>query len=216
MSTVIEPRVPDGTAPERPARPRGPHWGRVVFGLLVVAVGVASLLDGLGWTVPWRLAPAIALIVIGLALLASLGGGTGRADLVVLGVIALVLAVAVGIGVDRYAGPVGDRSIIAARDGWPTPVQMAAGKVVVDLTGQPRPAGTARVAVGAGEVVVRVPDGSPVEVDVRVVAGTVLVDGLVAREGVDLRWSQEPTAPAAAGVLIDVGAGQVEVDHVPA
>ncbi|WP_308257378.1 HAD-IC family P-type ATPase [Pseudonocardia lacus] len=141
---------PDGTAPERPARPRGPHWGRVVFGLLVVAVGVASLLDGLGWTVPWRLAPAIALIVIGLALLASLGGGTGRADLVVLGVIALVLAVAAAVGVDRYAGPVGDRSIVAARDGWPTPVQMAAGTVVVDLTRQPRPAGTARVAVGAG------------------------------------------------------------------
>jgi hypothetical protein len=216
MSTVIEPRVPDGTAHEGPTRPRGPHWGRVVFGLLVVAVGVASLLDGLGWSVPWRLAPAIALIVIGLALLVSLAGGTGRADLVVLGVIALVLAVGVGIGVDRYAGPVGDRTVLPARDGWPAPVQMAAGKVVVDLTGQPPPAGTARVAVGAGEVVLRVPAGGPVDVDVHVVAGIVLVDGLVTREGVDLQWSQGSAAPAPAGVVLDVGFGQVEVDHVAA
>lgn len=215
MSTVIEPRIPDA-GPERPTRPRGPHWGRVVFGLLVVAVGVVSLLDGLGWTVPWRLAPAIALIVIGLALLASLAGGTGRADLVVLGVVALVLAVGVGIGADRYAGPVGERSIVPARDGWPAPVRMAAGEVVVDLTGQPSRPGTVHVALGAGDVVLRVPADRPVDVDVRVVAGTVVVDGVVAREGVDLQWSQDAAAPAAVGVVLDVGAGQVEVDHVPA
>lgn len=51
-----------------------------MLGLLLAAGGVAWLLDTAGVDVPWRAAPAAALIVIGVALLASLAGGTGRAD----------------------------------------------------------------------------------------------------------------------------------------
>lgn len=207
MTTIIEPPTP--------TRRRPLHWGRVVFGLLVAAVGTASLLSGVGVDVPWRLAPAIALIVIGLALLASLAGGTGRADLVVLAVIALVLAIAAGVGVERYAGPPGDRTVVPAQQGWPEPVRVAAGTVVLDLTGPALPPGRAEVAVGAGEIVLRLPADRSVDAEVRVVTGTVVDDHTV-DQGFDLHWAQRPGTPTPISVRLDVGAGQVEVDHVPA
>ncbi|WP_214401432.1 cell wall-active antibiotics response protein [Pseudonocardia lacus] len=210
MSTLVDP-VP--TVPEPAHDRRRPRWDRIVLGLLLLAVGVGWLLDDAGVAVPWRALPAAALIVIGVALLASLAGGTGRADLVVVGVLALLVASAVGVGADRYLGPPGERTIAPARDGWPAPVRMAAGEVVLDLVQGDLPPGGAHVAVGAGTVVLRLPADEPVRVDVRVVTGTVEVDGRTVREGFDLRWSQGPPTSAASAV-VDVGAGEVEVRHV--
>jgi len=64
---------------ERPAsveiRPgRGPQVDRIVLGLLVAAIGVGWLLDQAGVSVPWRMLPAAALVLIGLALMATLLG----------------------------------------------------------------------------------------------------------------------------------------------
>jgi hypothetical protein len=212
MGTALEPRPA-----ERPVEhPPGPQWDRLVIGILLFAGGAGWLLDSAGVPVPWYLAPAAALILIGLAGLASLAGGSGRGGLVGLGVLAAVLAVAAGMGVERYAGPVGERTIVPARDGWPQPIRMAAGSVVVDLTQEPLPAGRLDVAVGAGEVTLRLPDDAAVRADLRVVAGAVVVDGTQLRQGVDVHWSQPARSPDAAELRVDVGAGQVEVDHVPA
>jgi hypothetical protein len=212
MSTALQP-APTASRPVR-AR-RGPRWNRIVIGLLLAAGGIGWLLDIAGVRVPWHLAPAAALILIGVAMLASLAGGTGRVDLVVMGAVALVLAGAVGIGLHNYAGPIGDRTIVPARDGWPQPVRIAAGTVVLDLTQGPLPAGGIDLALGAGEVDVLLPADQPVRVDARVVAGVVVVDGQEIGQGMDLRWSEQATQTPVT-VVVDLGAGEVEIDHVPA
>ena len=55
------------------------------------------------------------------------------------------------------------------------------------------------------------PDDAPVRVDVTVTAGTIVVDGAKAADGIDLTWSNENAADVI--VMVDVGAGQVEVRH---
>jgi hypothetical protein len=90
-----------------------------VTGVLLTAAGTGWLLDELGVPVPWLLAPAAALLVVGVALLLGLLGGHGRGGLVALGVGLAVVAVAIGIGADRFAGPVGDRTIAPGPAGRP-------------------------------------------------------------------------------------------------
>ncbi|HZG88928.1 MAG TPA: LiaF domain-containing protein [Pseudonocardia sp.] len=187
----------------------------MVLGLLIVAVGVGSMLDAQGISVPWRLAPAAALIVVGAALLLSLAAGRGRVDLVVMGSVLLVVAGAVGIGADRFAGPVGDRTIAPAAEDWPSGTTLAAGSVLVDLTRAPLPAtGELDVHVGAGQVVVRLPESAAVAVEATVVAGSVSVDDEAVREGFDLRWADRETGGAPVRVAVDIGAGDLEVHHV--
>ena len=200
------PPVPDPGA----ARRRGPHWGRIVFGLTLVVVGAGSLLAGQGVAVPWHLLPAAGLILVGFVLLLSLAGGTGRADVVVLGVVFLVAATAVGTGVDRFAGPVGDRTVGAA--GFTAPTRVSAGTVTVDLTDAALPArGRLEVSVGAGRVELRLPAEPAVRVHTGVVMGTVVADGAPVAQGVDLDWTAPGTGSAPVAVEIGVGAGEVEV-----
>jgi hypothetical protein len=158
---------------------------------------------------PWR------SLLVGSALVLTVAGGRGRSTLVVLGIALIVLAGAVGIGVDRFAGPVGDRSIAPGPADWPVSTTVAAGTVAVDLTRAPLPAtGRLDVHVGAGRVVVRVPDSETLAVTATVVAGTVTVDGETVQEGLDLAWT-DPAAPGAhVTVAVDVGTGDVEVHRV--
>jgi hypothetical protein len=72
-----------------------------VVGVLLVAGGVAWILDALGVSVPWRMFPA-ALALVGLALLVSLRVGCGRAGLVALGAVLLLIALAAGVGITRF------------------------------------------------------------------------------------------------------------------
>jgi len=198
------------TAGPVPARNPGPRWGRIVVGLLLVVGGTGSLLAGQGVAVPWHLLPSAGLVLIGLVLLLSLAGGSGRADVVVIGVVLLVVAIAVGTGVERFAGPVGDRTIGTA--GFAGPTRISAGTVTVDLTDAELPAaGRLAVAVGAGRVVLRLPAEPAVRVHTTVVMGTVVADGVPVGQGVDLDWTAPDTASAPVAVEIGVGAGEVEV-----
>jgi hypothetical protein len=197
--------------------PRAPrlHWDRIVVGLLIIAVGVSAILAAEGFSVPWQLAPSAALIVVGLAMVFSLAGGHGRVDLVVIGAVLLVVAGAVGIGADRFAGPVGDRTIVPAAGDWPSSTTVAAGTVLIDLTRLPLPAtGALDVHVGAGKVVLRLPLSAAVAVDASVVGGAVSVDDETVGEGVDVRWATPRTGGARVRVTVDIGAGDLEVDHV--
>jgi hypothetical protein len=86
--------------------------------------------------------------------------------------------------------------------------------VVVDLTRQPLPAaGRLEVHVGAGRIVVRAPADRPLGIEAEVVAGTITVDGTVARQGVDVDWTG-PSPDAPVTVAVDIGAGDLEVTHV--
>lgn len=210
---ITTPSAGTGAVPDPvDVRRSGPRWGRIVLGLLLTAGGVGWLLGGLAVPVPWNLLPSAGLVVVGVVLLLSLAGGTGRADVVVIGVVLLVAAVAVGAGAGRFAGPVGERTIVPSTSGWPAPTRLSAGTVTVDLTDTPLPAtGRLDVAVGAGRVVLRLPADRPVRVHGTVVLGTIVSDGVAVGQGVDLDWTAPDSAGAPVAVEIGVGAGDVEV-----
>ncbi|MFC4944920.1 hypothetical protein [Pseudonocardia sp. GCM10023141] len=207
------PAVPDqqqrGDRP--PPRPEV-RWNRVVVGVLIAAAGIGLLLERTGTAVPWNLAPSAAAIVIGVALIASLAGGGGRGMLVVLGVAMLIIATAIGVGASRFAGPAGDVVVTPGPREWPSSTRLSAGEVTVDLTRTQLPtSGRLDVELGAGNVVVRVPSEAAVHVAATVVMGTLTVDGVAVRQGVDIDWADTSTAPVS--VVLDVGAGDVEVFH---
>jgi hypothetical protein len=197
-------------APTTPPRVRRPRPDRLVVGALLVAVGVAWLLDTAGVSVPWRLFPAAALIGVGAVVLAAARRGWPRRGLVGLGALLLVAAVAVGVHVERFAGPVGDQVVVPTSGAWPAPTRVLAGTVTVDLTRGPLPpSGHLDVAVGAGRVVLVLPRTPPVNVDAEVVVGAVLVDGVRVDDGVHARWAEPAGGPL--GVSVDVALGEVEV-----
>jgi hypothetical protein len=196
-----------------PGRTRGPFLDRVVVGVLLVAVGVAWQLDASGVPVPWRMFPAAALVLVGLALLVSLWAGSGRSGLVALGAALLLVALATGVGVTRFTGPAGERVLAPTVAQWPGTTQMSAGTVTVDLTRHPLPpSGRLDVRVGAGRIVVVLPQ-SPPRVDAAVVAGAITVDGVRVGDGLDVHWT-EPTPAGEVAVVLEVGTGEVEVRHV--
>lgn len=132
MSTTVE----NGwMASEQDRRDAGPRMDRIVIGLLLSAVGVAWLLDLTGVSVPWRMFPAGAAILIGVGLLATLlGGARGRGVHIALGMVATLLGIAVGVGVDRYDGPTGDRLLAPTSAQWPVQERISAGTLTIDLT----------------------------------------------------------------------------------
>jgi hypothetical protein len=183
-----------------------------VVGVLLVATGVGWLLDARGVAVPWRMFPAAGLVLVGFALLVSLAVGSGRVGLVVTGIPLLLAALAVGVGVDRYAGPVGDREVVPTAGVWPDTTQVGAGTVTVDLARHPLPTtGRLDVRVGAGQVVVVLPRSAP-RVDAAVVAGDIVVDGVRVGDGLDVHWT-EPRPTDGSSVVLEVGTGEVEVRH---
>ena len=130
------------------------------------------------------------------------------------GVLALVTAVAVGVGADRYAGPVGDRTVAPATGDWPVNEQISAGNVTVDLARHPLPeSGQLQVQVGAGKIIVRIPDSARVGIDATATAGTITVDGVQTGNGIDLRWSQPAPATSHVALTLGIGLGDIEVNH---
>ena len=211
MSTDL--KSPTATGPGTRSS-SGPRVDRIVIGLLLGAIGVGWLLDQAGVSVPWRMFPAAALILIGFALIATLFGGRGRGALVGLGIISLVLAVVVGVGADRYAGPVGDRLVAPAVAEWPVQQHISAGTVTVDLTRHPLPeAGRLQIDVGAGEIDLILPSGATAGIDATATAGTITVDGVKVGDGVDLQWSKPSNTSSPVELTLHVGLGDIEVSH---
>jgi hypothetical protein len=216
--TAVESPVETRRAPDAPPPPAPPRTSvrldRIVVGLLLAAAGLGWLLDEAGVSVAWRMLPAAALIVVGVALLGSIAGGRGRAGLIGLGAVLLVVAASVGVGVDRFAGPAGDRLVTPAADTWPVTVRHSAGNVTVDLSRTPLPAaGRMDIEVGAGRIVLVVPKATPVRIDATVVTGNIRIDDVSAGEGLDVRWSEPDAADAAIEVTLHVGVGEIEVNH---
>lgn len=212
MSTNVE---SDRAAPDQARKDAGPRMDRIVIGLLLSAVGVAWMLDLMGISVPWRVFPAGGAILIGLALLATLvGHARGRGVLIALGLVATLLGVAVGIGVDRYGGPAGDRRLAPTSDQWPVQERVSAGTLTIDLTRHPLPdVGRLDADVGAGRIVVLLPADPIVSIEASVTAGSIAMDGRKVDDGVDLRWSEPTTGPAAVDLVLHVGLGEIEVNH---
>ena len=217
-----EPAAPPAPPPERPTLPRAPvrvsarHFSpeRIVIGILLAAVGVAWLLDEVGVSVPWALAPAAGVVVIGLALIVAARTRDGHASLVVWGGILLAVALLVAM-VRPVGGAVGDRFLTPTVNQWPVATSLTAGNLTIDLQQNALPAsGRLTADVTAGNVVLHLPSGPRAE-RVHVIAhvgmGQIKVDGVEVRNGMGLDWSSPD--PAAVVVDVHVGTGQLEVDH---
>jgi hypothetical protein len=213
-SAPSPPRVPPAPAVEPTARRVSPEL--IVFGLLVAAAGSAWLLDEIGVSVPWALAPAAATIVIGIALMVTARMPGSHAPLVIWGAILLATAVLVAV-MQPVGGPVGDRFLTPSAGQWPVATSLTAGNLTIDLRQNPLPAnGRLTADVSAGRVVLRLPDtpaggSARVQVVAHVGMGEITVDGVEVRAGMGLDW----TSPDPAAVVVDVhvGTGQLEVDH---
>jgi len=228
--TVLPPRAPSederpvtaaavSVQPPPPAAPAAPSarrfsLERIVLGVLLAAVGAAWLLDEVGLSIPWALAPAAGVVVIGVALVLGARTREGHAPLVVWGGILLALALSIAV-VRPVGGPVGDRSLTPTASQWPVATSLTAGNLTIDLRQNPLPAsGRLTADVTAGKVLLRLPGDSPgkrVQVVAHVGMGQIQVDGVEVRGGMGLDW----TSPDPAAVVVDVhvGTGEVEVDH---
>lgn len=196
--------------------------GRLVLGLVLVALGVVWLLEALDVVSFSFLAvlPA-ALILVGVVLIAA--ARTGRhSGLVVLGIVlTVILTIASGFDI-KFRGGAGDRS---ERPASLSDVQreyhLSLGQLTIDLRDVDFGAGVTMVkaSVGIGQLTVRVPGGGMMAVEAKGHAGAGDVR-LFDREssGVDVqlfaRSVGQGVPPTGQGMLIlelSVGLGQIEV-----
>jgi hypothetical protein len=202
----------------RQARPR-PPLGRLAFGGLLVAAGVVWLLGALDVVdIPVQSILPIALIAIGVALVA--GARTGRhGGLLSLGVVlTVVLAMLASFDV-RLQGGVGQKNAHPiSGETLGTNYRLAVGQLSIDLTDADLPEATTDIhaRVGIGQLKVRVPRGVAVTVRGEVGAGQLRLFGRE-ESGVN-RELTVSTRPASAGpprlrLFLTIGLGQVEVSR---
>ncbi len=212
MSDLPAPPPPPSAPPERfPA-------GRLVLGLVIVAIGIGALLQVTDVTTrAWRVVLPGALIAVGLGLVvAGMRSGRGQGGLIVLGlVLTVILTVAAAVDIPLEGG-VGDRlERPATFDRVRAEYHLAVGQLTLDLTRLtgygpvPRHV-TARV--GIGRLVLVVPAGILVEVRGHAGVGDVTVFGR-SESGIDVDNASGPSsgAPVALSLDLSVGVGQVEV-----
>jgi phage shock protein PspC (stress-responsive transcriptional regulator) len=222
------------TPPPAPERPSS-LLGRITFGLALVTVGVLWVLEISGVSVGVGRILAAGLLVLGLGLL--VGGFVGRARWLILPaalltpivLLASILSPLTWADVDVRTDGVGERierpaSVAEAEAGY----QLGAGSLRLDLTGlelaELEAAGTTDVAVqiGAGEVLVEVPDDVTVVVSARTGAGQVTlfdlegsglgVERTAERGPEDGSFDEVPTI----ALDVQVGFGTVDVRALPA
>lgn len=177
------------TTPTTPVR-RASVTPRIIGGGVLVLIGVLWLLERIGAidiSVTAVLAMATLIIGISLMLLARDGPHVG---LIVLGtILALAAWITAVAPFEGFQGGIGDRTVVvSSTDAIQPDYNVAMGKLTLDLTeletiGTPT---TLTASVGMGELLVRVPEGTSVEVDVRVGAGEVMIfDRVVDGVGLD-------------------------------
>jgi phage shock protein PspC (stress-responsive transcriptional regulator) len=191
----------------------------VAVGLLIVALGVAGLLDATGAaSVDWRI--VLAGAAIGLGGLVALGWTTGHAvgSVAVLGLgVLAALALALSIRVPVFSG-IGDQTdrpaTLAALD---TRYEHGIGNYRVDLTDVAFPAGrtSVKVTLGIGNLLVRVPFGVTVQADGRASAGDVRLFGQEDHGSAVHEQVVEPGAAANRVLVLDarVGLGELRVER---
>jgi hypothetical protein len=199
-----------------PSAPRS-YLGAVTVSALLVLGGTAWILDASGaWDVDLGVLTAIALAIVGAALVVSTWYGRAR-GLLALGIPLVLLVGVFGVVDVPLRGGIGDpthhpRTVGAVEHDY----ELAIGNLSVDLrdvdfSGARR---RVRARVGIGRLDVSVPDGVRVVLDAHAGAGGVTAFGRSARECCPTDVHRVSPGTAGGGTLYldaDVGAGHVDV-----
>jgi phage shock protein PspC (stress-responsive transcriptional regulator) len=210
----LTPWTPPSAARLTPPRS---YLGALTISALLVLVGVAWVLEAADVVdVDLELVAALALLVVGIALLVSAWFGRAR-GLVVLGLLLAVVVGALGLVDVPLRGGIGDpahhpRTVAAVERDY----ALAIGNLSVDLRDVDF-AGTARhvnARVGIGQLNVTVPRGVRVVLDAHAGVGGVTAFGDSAHECCPTDVHTMRAGDAGGGTLtldLDVGAGHVDV-----
>ncbi len=206
-----EDRAPDeapGAEPRSASRPIG--WA-----LALIGAGVLWLLHVVGVTIAWELILPVAIIAIGLTLLAG-GRHVARSGLIGLGIVLTVIALVLPVTPMQVSVTAGDRTYEVTEVAELEPsYNLGAGTLTLDLRDLDLPDGTTELAasVSMGELVVRVPDDVTVTGTGNTLAGEVVsfgrtTAGLAPRRALD-------EAGTDGGPVLDLdlrtGFGRIEV-----
>ncbi len=217
----------DLPAPPPSASPppeKGFPIGRFVVGLVVLAIGVAALLQALDVSIQiWKVVLPGALIAVGTGLVISgLRSVRSQGGLISIGIVlTVVLTIASIVGIP-FEGGVGERvARPTAVDQLKDEYRLAIGQLTIDLTQLPpretgAPASKIRARVGLGQLVVVVPFGTLVDVDGRAGVGDVTIFGH-SNGGFDVDNAFRSSVPVGSSIVysldLSVGVGEVTVRY---
>ncbi len=202
-----------------PEPPRRRSPGQIVFGIVLVAAGLAWLVAATDlFDLPWRAVFAGALIAVGAAVVAS-AGRERHSGLIVVGAILTVLltlfSTAEGVLDLPLAGGIGERSYTPqSAAALTSEYRLGIGELVLDLTDVEFPIGETQIeaSVTLGSLHVIVPSDIPVRVTGHVTAGEVkLFDTVFSGTGIEETATDPGFDDASVRLLLDARTGLGEV-----
>lgn len=229
------------TRPGGPRNEQGRSTGRILVGLILLAIGLGWLLEAANLIdFPSRIVLPVALILVGVALLAQ-ARRRHTGGLIAIGIILTVVLTLIPDTRVGFEGGVGERvetplSASELRQDY----RLGLGSFTLDLSEVDLPRGTTNVEarVGMGELTVFVQEGIDVEVEARTGAGEIIVLGRRVASGLganvdSFRVESTDESAANGGVTgadasdsqfaqsrelrldLRVGLGPIRVSHVP-
>lgn len=214
MTILDQPKTEPTQAPVRRRLP----IPQIVGGGVLVFIGGLWLLERTGLVdLSVTAVLAMATMVIGIALmLLSIDGP--HVGLIVFGsVLAVITLITAAAPFEGFQGGVGDRTIaVTSADEIRPDYNLAMGRLTIDLRDVDDLDASAALSasVGTGELIVRIPEGTEIDVDARVGAGQLeilgrVIDGL----GIDETYQSPGYEPSGERLKLDLQAfsGRVEV-----
>lgn len=204
-------RVPE----ERPGAPSRPTARPIGWALALIGAGVLWLLALAGVPIDWQLVLPIAVIAIGVVLLAG-GRSVARSGLIGLGVVLAVIALVISVTPMQVSITAGDRiHTVTDVTELESSYRLGAGTLTLDLRDLELPAGTTELdaSVAFGELVVRVPDGVTVTGTGHTIAGEVVSFGRTTAGLAPRRTLDEPGLDDGPTLDLELrtGFGRIEV-----
>lgn len=209
------PAGPETTWPAQPPPRRGVSAGTLLFGGLLVVIGVLWLLQAADVIEsPWRAVLPGALIAIGVAILIEARRGL-HGGLVTLGfILTVALTLATLVNVPLTAG-VGDREYQPATfETIDSPYELGIGEMTVNLSRVEFPAGETTVEIkhGIGDLTVIVPRGVGTVVDWELGVGDITIFESFNQSGVRLDGVERREGQGAGTILLKISAGIGDVE----